>query len=111
MDWLISHIDVIAAVFGLTTVFLAGSASKYNFWVGYIYTALLAVMFWDKNLYANLILQPISLCINILGHYRWTHPRAEETTSQGELKVTMLSWPIRIITIIVALSLAALWCA
>lgn len=109
MDWLISHIDIIAAVFGLTTVFLAGRASKYNFWVGYIYTALLAVMFWDKNLYANLILQPISLCINIMGHYRWTHPRAEETTTQGDLKVTMLSWPLRILTIVVALSLAALW--
>ena len=34
-------IDLLSAVFGLTTVFLAGRNSKKNFYVGYIYTALL----------------------------------------------------------------------
>ena len=63
-------IDLIAAAFGLTTVFLAGRNSRYNFYVGYVYTALLFLMFWQKNLYANLILQPISLGINIMGQYR-----------------------------------------
>ena len=57
-------IDLLSALFGLTTVFLAGRNNKYNFYVGYMYTALLFFMFWQKNLYANLILQPISLCPN-----------------------------------------------
>ena len=50
-------IDLLSAVLGLTTVFLAGRNSRYNFYVGYVYTALLFLMFWQKNLYANLILQ------------------------------------------------------
>ena len=54
-------IDLLSAMFGLTTVFLAGRNRKSNFYVGYMYTALLFFMFWQKNLYANLILQPISL--------------------------------------------------
>ena len=54
-------IDLVTSIFGLTCVFLAGRNSKYNFWVGYFYTALLFLMFWNKNLYASLILQPISL--------------------------------------------------
>ena len=54
-------IDLLSAMFGLTTVFLAGRNRKSNFYVGYLYTALLFFMFWQKNLYANLILQPISL--------------------------------------------------
>ena len=66
-------IDLLSAVFGLTTVFLAGRNSKKNFYVGYVYTALLFFMFWQKNLYANLILQPISLGIkvseNVLGDH------------------------------------------
>lgn len=33
-------IDLLTSVFGLTTVFLAGRNSKYNFYVGYVYTAL-----------------------------------------------------------------------
>lgn len=102
-------IDLLSAVFGLTTVFLAGRASKYNFWVGYVYTVLLALMFLNKNLYANLILQPISLVINVMGHYRWTHPREEEKTKKGELKVTMLPWSLRVLTVLVVLVLAALW--
>ena len=71
-------VDLTASVLGLTCVFLAGRNSKYNFWVGYLYTAALFVLFWQRNLYANLLLQPISLGINILGHYRWTHPRENE---------------------------------
>ena len=75
-------IDLVTSVCGLACVVLAGRNSKYNFWVGYIYTVLLFLMFWNKHLYASLILQPVSLGINILGHYRWTHPRRDEESSQ-----------------------------
>ena len=60
--------DLISSLLGLTCVFLAGRNSKYNFWVGYLYTAALFFLFWSRNLYANLLLQPISLAINVLGH-------------------------------------------
>lgn len=104
MNW----IDLITSVLGLTCVILAGRGSKYNFWVGYLYSAALFVMFMNKNLYANLLLQPVSLAINILGHYRWTHPREGEKDRRDELKVSMLSWPERAMgalsVIIVALS-------
>jgi nicotinamide mononucleotide transporter len=104
-------IDLVTSIFGLTCVFLAGRNSKYNFWVGYFYTALLFLMFWNKNLYASLILQPISLGINILGHYRWTHPKKGEESSSDpkSLKVTMLSRRQRIITIASVFILAILW--
>ena len=102
-------IDLLSAVFGLTVVFLAGRNSKYNFYVGYLYTALLFFMFWQKHLYANLILQPISLGINILGQYRWSHPRKGEETSSGDLKVTMLSWPWRSGVVALVLIMALVW--
>lgn len=104
-------IDLLSAVFGLTTVFLAGRNSKYNFYVGYIYTALLFFMFWQKNLYANLILQPVSLGINILGQYRWSHPRKgeESASGSGDLKVSMLSWPQRGGIVVLVLVLALVW--
>ena len=90
-------IDLVTSVLGLTCVFLAGRNSKYNFWVGYLYTTFLFLMFWNKNLYASLLLQPVSLGINILGHYRWTHPKKSEESSQDHsaLKVSMLTWPQR----------------
>ena len=102
-------LDIVCSVLGLTTVILAGRNSKYNFWVGYFYTAALFVMFMTKNLYASLLLQPISLSINILGHYRWTHPRENEKASDDSLKVSMLSWPERIISICAVIIVAFAW--
>ena len=104
-------IDMLAAVFGLTTVFLAGRNSKSNFYIGYIYTALLFFMFWQKHLYANLILQPISLGLNIMGQYRWSHPKKSEQSASGsgELKVSMLSWPQRAFVVALVPALALVW--
>ena len=108
---MISWIDIVASALGLTTVVLAGRNSKYNFWVGYLYTAALFVMFLDKNLYASLLLQPVSLAINILGHYRWTHPREDERSAEdaSRLKVSMLSWVERGLAIAAVLVVALLW--
>ena len=104
-------LDLVCSLLGLACVFLAGRGSKYNFWVGYLYTAALFFLFWKKNLIASLLLQPVSLGINILGHYRWTHPKAGEESSEkdGELKVSMLNWPERILTVVIVLVVAALW--
>ena len=106
-----SWIDLISSLLGLTCVFLAGRGSKYNFWVGYLYTAALFILFLQKNLLASLLLQPVSLGINILGHYRWTHPKAGEVSSEktGELKVSMLNWYERVLTVAIVLVVAALW--
>ncbi|MBR3030353.1 MAG: nicotinamide mononucleotide transporter [Bacteroidales bacterium] len=110
-DYPVLLIDLIASVLGLTCVFLAGRNSKYNFWVGYLYTVALFLMFWNKNLYASLLLQPVSLAINILGHWRWTHPRQNEESSEDStaLKVSMLSWPERILCLLSVFIIAGLW--
>lgn len=107
----ISLIDLLTSVLGLTCVFLAGRNSKYNFYVGYLYTAALFLMFWHKNLYASLLLQPVSLAINIMGHYRWTHPKEEEKSSEdsSSLKVSMLSWPQRIMALASVFIIAGIW--
>lgn len=104
-------IDLISSVLGLTCVFLAGRNSKYNFWVGYFYTTALFFMFWNKSLYASLLLQPVSLAINILGHWRWTHPHSDETSSEDKsaLKVSMLSWPERLLSVLSVLVIAGVW--
>ena len=68
-------------------------------------------MFWNKALWANMLLQPISLGINILGHYRWTHPKPEEVSEKDgkSLKVSMLSWPQRAVAVAAIFALGWLW--
>ena len=103
--------DLISSLLGLTCVFLAGRNSKYNFWVGYLYTVALFFLFWNRNLYASLLLQPLSLAINILGHYRWTHPRAGEQSSEdkNKLKVSTLTPAGAVICVSGTMLVAGLW--
>ena len=103
--------DLISSLLGLTCVFLAGRNSKYNFWVGYLYTLALFFLFWNRNLYASLLLQPVSLAINILGHYRWTHPRAGEQSSEdkNKLKVSTLTPAGAVICVSGTMLVAGLW--
>ena len=107
MNWL----DLVASILGITCVVLAGRNSKYNFWVGYLYTTALFFLFWEKNLVASLMLQPVSLGINIMGHYRWTHPHEDEKSSQdgSALKVTMLTWPERALCVLAVFVIAFAW--
>ena len=102
-------IDLISSVLGLTCVFLAGRNSKYNFWVGYLYTAALFLLFLHRDLYASLLLQPVSLVINMVGHYRWTHPRPEESADGKTLNVSSLSWIERVFCVVGVLVIALLW--
>ena len=103
--------DIIAAILGLVCVFLAGRGSKYNFYVGYLYSAALFLLFWKRNLLASLMLQPVSLVINAVGHYRWTHPREGEASSEkaGDLKVSTLSTAGRVISVATVFVVAAVW--
>lgn len=107
MNWL----DLLSSFLGITCVVLAGRNSKYNFWVGYLYTTALFFLFWQNNLVASLLLQPVSLAINIMGHYRWTHPKEDEKSSQDDsaLKVTMLTWPERVLYIVAVFVIAFVW--
>ena len=104
-------IDLITSVLGLSCVFLAGRNSAVNFWVGYLYSAALFLMFWNKSLYASLLLQPVSLIINMVGHYRWTHPREGEqsSTDASALKVSALSWAGRGLCVLSVVLVSALW--
>ena len=103
--------DIIAAILGFVCVFLAGRGSKYNFYVGYLYSAALFLLFWERNLLASLMLQPVSLVINAVGHYRWTHPREGEASSEkaGDLKVSTLSTAGRVISVATVFVVAAVW--
>ena len=106
-----NYIDLITSILGLSCVILAGRNSKLNFWVGYLYTAALFVMFCQKNLYASLLLQPVSLTINIIGQYRWSHPKENEAVAEkdNELKVSMLTWTQRFMAIASVFIIAVLW--
>lgn len=90
----VSLVEFLSVLTGLACVFLAGRNRRSNFWFGYLYNVLLFLMFWSKALYSAMLLQPISLGMNILGHWRWSHPREGEESGgdRNRLKVSSLRW-------------------
>ena len=68
----ISYLEFFGVLLGLTSVFLASLARAVNYWVGFVYAFVLFLMFLQKHLYTNMLLQPVSFGINIYGLYKWT---------------------------------------
>lgn len=89
----VSLLEFISVIAGLTCVVMAGRNNKYNFWVGYLYNILLFLLFYQQHLYSAMLLQPIAFAINGFGHWRWTHPRENEKSSEDSnaLKVSRLT--------------------
>lgn len=104
-----SVVEIISTILGLTCVFLAGRGKVLNFWFGYLYCIFLFILFMNKHLYSSMLLQPVSVIINIVGHYRWTHPHDGEMDKNKELKVTTMPNPSRLLNVVVILFLALVW--
>ncbi|MCI1778461.1 MAG: nicotinamide riboside transporter PnuC [Bacteroidales bacterium] len=105
----VSVLETFSVALGLLTVFLATRGKVANFIVGYVYTVLLFFLFLQKHLYASMMLQPISLAINIYGNYRWTHPKEGEKGTADKLKISLLSGKSRITLAAVALAFMFFW--
>lgn len=105
----VSLLETLSVFFGLFCVFLAGRGKIINYWFGYIYTLLLFFLFMQKHLYSSMLLQPISLAIAIFGHYRWAHPREGEHNKQHQLKITILSWKERFMSLGVVVLFMIFW--
>ena len=105
----VSYLEFCSVVAGLSCVFLASRGKVANFWIGYIYNILLFMMFSQKHLYSVMLLQPVSLLINLFGHYRWTHPKDSEKDEKSQLKITLLNNRQRVLNVAIVAVLAILW--
>ena len=105
----VSLLECLSTITGLLCVFFAVKGKVFNFWLGYIYNILLFLLFYQLRLYSSMILQPISLAINMYGHYRWTHPKEEEKDQKSQLKVTVFNNGERVVVLAVVLIFMFVW--
>lgn len=105
----ISALELISTITGLSCVFLAVRGKVANFWVGYLYNILLFCLFLQIRTYSSMLLQPISLAINLFGHYRWTHPKKGEENEKKKLKVTIFNNGQRAVVLAAILVFMFIW--
>lgn len=97
-----SWIEAIAAITGLACVWLASKEKIINFFFGLISVTLCAIMFYQFQLYALLLLQVFFFVANLYGWFAWSN-----TSEAGDsLKIRWLS--PQLLTLCGAISVAAI---
>ena len=80
-------LEIAANAFTAVAIFLAGRNSVHTWWTGIIGCTLFGVLFAEKQLYADVVLQVFFVATSLLGWWRWLRGR------QGApLPVTHAGW-------------------
>ncbi|WNN45678.1 nicotinamide riboside transporter PnuC [Winslowiella toletana] len=86
----LSWIEAIGTLAGLLCIWLASKEKIINYLFGLINVSLFAVIFFQIQLYASLLLQLFFFAANIYGWYAWSRQNADH---QAQLKIRWLSLP------------------
>lgn len=97
----LSYIEAIGTICGLLCIYLASLEKTINYLFGLLNVSLFAIIFFQINLYASLILQIFFFVMNVYGWYAWTRVKAD--TQEVELKTRWLSLPKLIMILIISL--------
>lgn len=104
----LSYIEAIGTIFGLLCVWYASQEKRVNFYFGLINVTLFAIIFYQIQLYANLLLQIFFWLMNIYGLYAWGKPNSNDEF----LVIRWLKLPQLLFTIlvsIIAISILAIY--
>jgi nicotinamide mononucleotide transporter len=85
-----SYLEFFGTVTGAIAVWISARANVWSWPIGIINVVLLFFLFYQIQLYPDMFLQIFFLITNILGWWRWTHPKKEEENKQKELQVSIL---------------------
>ena len=102
LEW--SALEVIAAAFGVISVYLSTRQNIWSWPTAILNVALYTVVFYQGRLYGQMGLQPIYLALSVYGWYQWLHGGEQHT----ELRVSRAS--PRLLGALAALNLV-LWLA
>ena len=86
-----SYIELFGSVFGLWAVVLSTKEKVSSWYIGIVNVLLSFLMFYQINLYSDMLLQVYFLVTNIMGWYLWTHPRSGSENEANQLKISFLS--------------------
>ncbi len=72
-----SWIEAVGTVCGLLCIWFASQEKTINYLFGLINVTLFAIIFYQIQLYGNLLLQLFFFCANLYGWYAWSYGKGE----------------------------------
>lgn len=103
LNYPMSYLEFFGTVAGAIAVWISAKANVWSWPIGIINVILLFFLFYQVQLYPDMFLQIFFFITNILGWWRWKHPRQGEEDRKLELKVSYLSVKQRIINLSIIL--------
>lgn len=86
----VSYLEFFGLVSGIVAVVLSALANVWSWPVGIVNVTLSFFLFFQVQLYPDMFLQVFFFVTNILGWWRWTHPRPYEEDRRHELKISFM---------------------
>ncbi len=104
----LSYLEFFGWVSGIIAVVLSSTTNTWSWPIGIINVVLSLFLFYQVQLYPDMFLQVFFFVTNLLGWWRWTHPKKEEEDLKKELKVSLLSLKWLFVSIILTIILSFL---
>ena len=86
-----SYLEFFGTLAGGIAVWLSARANIWSWPIGLINVTLFFFLFFQVQLYPDMFLQVFFFITNLMGWWRWAHPRQHEENFKHELKISLMS--------------------
>jgi nicotinamide mononucleotide transporter len=100
----VSYLEFFGLLSGIIAVALSSVANVWSWPIGIINVVLSFFLFYQVQLYPDMFLQMFFLVTNVIGWWRWLHPRTGEEDRKKQLRVSYLNKNGKILLLFVGLS-------
>jgi nicotinamide mononucleotide transporter len=87
----VSHLEFYVLITGIIAVALSALANVWSWPIGIVNVVLSFFLFYQVQLYPDMFLYAFFFVTNIIGWWRWTHPKPHEEDRKRELKVSWMN--------------------
>lgn len=91
LGYRMSYLEFFGVVVGSVSVWLSARANVWSWPLGIVSVALLFFLFYQVQLYPDMLLQVFFFVTNIIGWWQWTHPAPAEADRRQELRISSTS--------------------
>lgn len=85
-----SYLEFFGTLAGALAIWLSAKANVWSWPIGVINVVLFFFLFYQVQLYPDMFLQVFFFVTNLMGWWRWTHPKKYEEDRKHELRVSYL---------------------
>lgn len=85
-----SYIEFFGTIAGAIAIGLSAKANVWSWPIGIVNVVLFFFLFYQVQLYPDMFLQVFFFITNLMGWWRWTHPKKFEEDYKHELRVSFM---------------------